>query len=349
MKNTLIPLAFSLSLSLPVFSQAADSAPAATLPEFVKTNRFDGVIKAKFETSAETGVMRFNVRNSRVGARGDLNPYISYRVQVELSNEGAFAPLDLFGTIKPFQNFSVLVGQQNIPFDNSYIITPAEMMFANRAFAGKFFTPGSRDIGAVAQYRFNIGGFPMEGQAGVFNGGRINEPRWTDNPSYALRLIAGRMNGFRATAKIYKYNNEQRESNFALTQRTDLFFWGADVHYDNSRFCVQAEVTQRRANDTGLDLFGTYVQGSYTIDLPNSNMFSNWAPAARWDAMGYDGFDVHRITAGINFRLSNIPNSVLRMDYEHYFAKNASDFPDFASRDLHVAHNKVTVELVVRF
>ncbi len=325
------------------FAQTKDST-VATLPTILKTSKFDGVIKTKLEVSTEEGVMRFNVRNSRLGVRGDIGEYLSYRVQVELSNEGTFSPLDLYGILKPTKNLTFNFGQTHVPFENNYIITPAEMMFANRAFIGKYFTPGTRDIGAVVQYRFNIGGFPMEGQAGMFNGGKINNPQWTDKPSYAFRLIAGSMEGFRSTAKVYKYNSEQ----------LDLFFWGADVHYANPHLRLEAEVMNRHSNTTGLDLFGTYIQGAYTFGLPNAKIFHCLTPAARWDAMSYDvpngGFDVNRLTVGINFGLTFIPyDSVLRIDFEQYFLRKDLIFPDFDNRDLHVADNKVTVELVVKF
>ena len=332
-------------LTVPVFSQTGVDSAAFESPAVVKSPRFDGVIKTKFETSTESGVMRFNVRNSRIGARGEIGQYLAYRVQVELSNEGTFSPLDLHGILKPTKNISILFGQQNIPFDNHYVITPAEMMFANRAFVGKYFTPGTRDIGAVAQYRFRIGGFPIEGQAGIFNGGRINNPVWSKYPSFACRLIAGRMDGFRSTAKIYRFNNEDR---------LDLFFWGADVHYAKNGLRVQAELMQRHSYITDLDLTGTYIQSAYTIGLPNAKMFHSLTPAARWDAMGYDAwkskFDVKRLTVGINLGLSFLYDSVIRLDYEHYFVQKGIEFPDFVvDRDLHVTDNKITVELVVRF
>ena len=83
-------------------------------------------------------------------------------------------------------------------------------------------------------------------------------------------------------------------------------------------------------------------------------MFHCLTPAARWDAMGYDmlnkGFDVNRITFGLNFGLAFIPyDSVLRIDYEQYFLRKDLVFPDFDNRDPYMADNKVTVELVVRF
>jgi len=338
--NTLV----IICLSVPSFSQTGKDSAEVVLPTIVKSSKFDGVIKTKFETSTGTGEVRFNLRNSRLGVRGDIGEYLSYRVQVEFSNEGKLSPLDFFGTLKPTKNFSFLFGQQHVPFENNYIITPAEMMFANRTFVGKFFTPGTRDIGAVIQYRFRLGNFPIETQTGMFNGGRINVPQWTEKPSYALRLIAGAMDGFRSSAKIYKYTSPQ----------DDRFFIGADVRYANSKLRVEAEIMNRRSNTTGLDLFGTYIQSAYTFALSEKKMFHHLTPASRWDAMGYDvwnnNFDVKRLTMGIHFGLTFIPfDSLLRIDYEQYFVRKGLIFPDFDNRDAHVADNKVTVELLVRF
>ena len=345
---------FSLILTAPVFSQTSNTVDTvrATLPDIARTASFDGVIKTKFETSVETAAMRFNVRNSRVGVRGDIGAFLSYRVQVELSNEGAFQPLDLFGTLKPTRNLHFLFGQQNIPFDNNYVISPGEMMFANRTFVGKFFTPGTRDMGAVAQYRFRIGNLPMEGQAGMFNGGRINEPQWADKTSFAFRLIAGSMDGFRTTAKVYRYNRDPMGNNPEI----DYFFWGVDARYANSRLRVETEMMKRHSFNDGMNLLGGYIQGAYTFDLPNPDaMFRILTPAIRIDAMGYDvgnsGFEVARLTAGLKFGLTFLPfDSLLRIDYEQYFTEANLVFPDFRpGRDDHVTDNKVTIELIVRF
>ncbi len=322
------------------FSQQTDSVATVSLPRI--TAKFDGVIKTKFEVSTDAGVMRFNVRNSRLGVRGDIGRYAGYRVQVEFSNEGNFAPLDLYGILLPAKGLSVYFGQTSIPFDNQYIISPAEMMFTNRAFVGKYFTPGSRDIGGVVSYEFPVA-FPLEAQAGMFNGGKINDPQWTDEPSYALRVIAGSMDGFRTSVKMYRYNSETIK----------LMLFGADVHYANDRFRVEAEATTRRAKQENRDLFGTYIQGVYVIDFNSVKMFRNLYPAFRWDAMGYEvfdaGFDVNRLTFGLNFGLAlKHFDSTLRIDYEQYFLRRDS-FAEFDDRDPHVADNKVSVELLLRF
>ena len=332
---------FVVNISVLAYGQSTDSASVITA--LSKSIKYDGVIKAKLETSANDGSMRFNIRNSRLGIRGDVSEYVSYRVQMEFSNECVFSPLDLYGVLKPANGLNVSFGQLSIPFENQYIISPSEMMFANRAFIGKYFTPGTRDIGAVVKYDFPFVPFPLEGEIGMFNGGKINNPQWTNSPSYAARLVVGKMDGFRASAKLYRYTGETVE----------MTLWGADLHYANQRLRLQAEVMNRMNHTTSPDLFGTYIQGTYIFNLNAPKMFHSMSPTFRWDAMGYNvmdsGLDVNRLTFGINFGLDLKPfDSTLRLNYEQYFVRNGY-FAEFDNRDLHVADNKVTIELLIRF
>lgn len=308
------------------------------------TAQFDGTLKAKWELSE--GDQRFNLRNSRVGVRGAIGSYVDYRIQVELSNEGTFSPLDLFGTIKPAKGLNINFGQSSVLFDNSYVVTPGELMFANRAFLGKYFNPSSRSIGAIAQYRFALGSVPMEVAAGIWNGEKINDPVWMNIPSWSARIVAGRMDGFRTSVKSYRYHS--------LTQ--DLLLLGADVHYADRIWRVEAEVQNKHSYLDGSDLQGAYIQGAHTSYFRREGMFNCFTPAVRWDAMGYDalsrGLDVNRLTLGINLGLSKMPfGSVLRVDYEWYFIRKGIDASQryFVNSDLHAADNKLSVELLLKF
>ncbi len=341
---TLISLLSILFLPAVCAAQADSTGVSLSdLKDLKFTIRFDGTIKAKYEVSATDGMMRFNVRNSRLGLRGEIGDYVAYRIQVELSNEGVFSPLDLYGTLKPWKGFYLHLGQTHVPFDNDYIISPNKTLFANRAFVGKFFTPGSRDIGAVAGYKFRAG-IPWEAQAGVFNGGKINNPQWTDRPSYAARLIAGTMQGWRSSVKIYRYRS----------QTLDQFFWGADLRYATDRLRIETEVMHRHSYTLDRNLLGAYLEGAYAFDFNALKIFHYLTPALRWDAMGYQKgnnvFDVNRLTAGLNFGLSKVPyKSTIRIDYEQYFVRKGTDFIDFEDRDTHVADNKFTIELMLTF
>jgi hypothetical protein len=306
---------------------------------------FDGTLKTKFEWGLNTGDVRFNVRNSRIGLAGQLHRYAGYRLQVELSNEGKFDILDGFATLAPVRNGGIRLGQSSIPFDNAYIITPSQSLFANRAFVGKFFTAGSRDIGAVAYYQIGRT-FPLLLEGGVFNGGTINRPQWTRRPSLALRLTAGSLAHFRTSIKAYRYPNEEK----------DWLLTGADVSYRKNRYLLQAEVMNRydyRAPSADTRNFtGAYIQSAYSVRARVLPLFHTVTPALRWDAMTYRlmrrGFDVHRLTAGVAFGLTEQPfGSCLRVDFEHYFVRNESQ--ELLQSDDHVSDNKLTLELLLIF
>jgi hypothetical protein len=307
--------------------------------------KLDGALKTKFEWGLNSGDMRFNLRNSRIGVSGNLNQYAGYRVQVELSNEGKFDILDGFVALNLLEKGGLQLGQSSVPFENSYIITPAQSMFANRAFVGKFFTAGSRDIGAMAYYKFGSV-FPLLLEGGVFNGGKINNPQWTKRPSLALRLTMGSLEHFRTSLKAYRYPNAEK----------DWLLWGADISYRKKGFLLQTEVMNRydynALRPADKNFTGAYLQSAYSFHYPCLKLFHTITPAARWDAMTYGlahrGVDVHRLTTGLAFGLTDKPfGSCLRLDFEHYFVRNKPR--ELAGSDDHVSDNKITLELLLVF
>jgi carbon monoxide dehydrogenase subunit G len=130
---------------LPGLMRAGAIADSAT----VKTKKdtlisFDGCLKVKMETSTSNGNLRFSVRNSRVGVRGLFQDFLGYRLQLELNNRGQVTLLDVFGSIRS-GGFTAILGQTIIPFENNYILSPSEMMFANRPFTSEYLSTGPRD------------------------------------------------------------------------------------------------------------------------------------------------------------------------------------------------------------
>lgn len=302
---------------------------------------FDASIKTKYEYALKTEMSRFSVRNSRMGLSGAIVPSVKYRAQVELSSEGNFEILDLNVSMTLFEGFTVTLGQTHIPIFNSYIITPSQVMFANRAFIGKYFT-GTRDIGLIANYRFKAGEVPFSFQIGTFNGSKINNPVWTNRPSYAARLEVGEMTGWRSTAKIYRYPYSTTE---------DFIIMGADIRYGRERYKFEAEVMNRHNRYDHTDRLSAYIQGGYSIPVNNFLIFKDVTPAVRWDVIGENigenKFDATRITFGLGFALTDKPfGSLLRFDYEHYFVDRP--IPEFNRYD-EMDSNKFTVELLIIF
>ena len=67
-----------------IFSISAQESETISYPTF----KVDGSFKNKYEYATDTNMSRFSIRNSRIGVRGNINTFSSYRAQVELSDEG---------------------------------------------------------------------------------------------------------------------------------------------------------------------------------------------------------------------------------------------------------------------
>lgn len=321
-----------------VFSLSAQETDSVNYPNF----KLDGSLKNKLEYATATNMSRFSVRNSRVGVAGNITSYAAYRVQVELSNEGKFSVLDLSGTLKPIEGLSLTLGQTSIPLFNSYIVSPAEMLFANRAFLGKYYL-STRDLGLIAKYGFNMGVVPTKIEFGVFNGNAINDPVWKKNMAYGGRLELGDVKrGLRFSAKAYDYPN---------TEEIHYLFYGADLRYKAESWQLETEVMKRDSKtESQEDLLSYYVQGAYEFPV-KTKLFSMVKPAARWDAIDQNltdkGFDVDRFTLGLGFGFEHQKfSSILRFDYEWYFVKN--ELP-FLNKNDEMDSDKFTVELLFSF
>lgn len=323
---------------LPFLLVAAQETRSVRYPTF----QVDGTMKNKFEYASETGNSRFSVRNSRLGVRGYFTPFVSYRGQVELSDNGNFKVLDLYGSFEPVEGLSLSVGQIGIPLFNSYAISPGSLMFANRTFLGKYYI-GTRDIGFLADYNFAMATVPVSIEFGAYNGNTINDPVWRNELSYGGRLELGNMTGLRSTFKFYDYPN---------SSTIHYFIYGADLRYQGDNWKVETEFMRRdnRAVD-GEQLSAYYLQGAYAFPLNENYIFKSVVPAVRWDAIDEQsdekGYDVGRLTVGLGFGLTKkIFSSILRFDYEHYFMNRPLDFLDLNDE---MDSNKFTVELLLNF
>ena len=310
--------------------------------EFTPSITFDGLLKSKFEYAEETKTSRFSVRNSRLGIKGDVTSFVSYRAMAELSDEGDFKVLDLYGAINLLDGLTIKIGQSGIPVHNSYTTSPGSIMFANRPFIGKYFTFGTRDIGVSATSDFKISNFPVGIDAAMFNGNTINDPIWTDSPSFVTRLRIGNMKGFRTTAKLYK---------LPKSDLLDFMIYGADLRYEGNNWKVETELMHRKNKVDNDKLTGAYLQGAYWFPLKNGKLFKNMIPTARWDAMGSNqtdtDIDVNRLTLGLGFSFTNAPfDSLIRIDYEFYFTEN--DLPILNVYE-EMSSNKLSVELLLTF
>lgn len=331
--TTLIVLFSTFHLCLA--AQPKDSTETFTL-------KVDGVMKNKFEFASETNKGRFSVRNSRIGVSGLFTSCTSYRGQLELSDNGDFKVLDLYASIIPIKGLTISLGQTSVPLFNSYVVSPGNLMFANRAFIGKYFL-STRDIGVRVDYNFNIGIVPVSAEIGFYNGNTINGPIWRDKFSCGGRLEFGTMKGLRSTLKFYDY---------PISSEKHYIFYGADLRYGTDKWKIETEIMKRDNKTEAKDqLLSYYVQGAYAFPLKQNWFFKHLIPAVRWDAidknMNESGFDINRLTVGLGLGLTKkYYSSILRFDYEWYKVNNVLDI---LNKYDEMDSNKFTVELLLTF
>lgn len=346
MKKRIVFLSVLFILPVLLSAQQADSI----LKYFPK---FTGLVKAKWEYSLEDDKSRFDLRSSRLGISGVVNPYVSYRAQVEYSNHGKLLLLDAFGTLNLSKSISVSFGQLPIPFSEDYVLSASGNMFANRTFIAKFINPNARDLGMTAEYRFSKN-IPITIQGGILNGMGINNPEWQYSPHLFGRLVYGTMDGFRTSVKYY--GGKDLTDNM-VTQ------YGVDFRYEKNRFKVEAEYVMKDSIDMDNSvLSGAYLQSAYNIPIKNCKMLKYIEPQLRGDIMGYDafkeGFDVNRFTLGLCFGLDQRRmRTEIRLNYEKFFFRGSLNEITSNSRYRYYFNgaadkrlfDKFTIELFIKF
>ena len=149
-----------------------------------RTPKVHGTIRGKYEYQTEENQGRFQVRNARVSLDGNINKVVSYKVEIDLSDEGQIKMLDTYTRIKPLRGLDFTIGQMRAPFTIDAHRSPHLQYFANRSFIAKQ-VGNVRDVGATIGYSFNVG-FPITLQAGMFNGSGLTDQKdfWTNNVNF---------------------------------------------------------------------------------------------------------------------------------------------------------------------
>ena len=295
----------------------------------------DGILKTKVEYDLNRSLIRFEVRNARFGAKGKINDLMSYKAEIDLSDEGKMKMLDAFVRFSPLKNLDFYLGQRKIPFSTDYLRNPAENIFANRSFLTKYINDGMRDIGFYADYRFNME-FPFEILVGAVNGTGNNNPQWISRPNFVGRIIAGSEKGFRAAFNSYSGEAKDKEK---------LAMFGGELRYSTGSFLIESEYIRRNWTDTlsaRQHDDGLYIHSYYNF-IFEEKLFYLVTPTVRWDFIGNSVFnneiDVNRITLGVNIGFE--PRqfySEIRLNYENYLTGN-----------LPIHTDKLTLEFIARF
>ncbi|MDR0414614.1 MAG: OprO/OprP family phosphate-selective porin [Prevotellaceae bacterium] len=316
--------------------------------------KLEGVVKVKLEESLYGGRARFDVRNSRLGVRGNISESMSYRSQIELSNEGRLSVLDAYVACR-LKAVSISLGQQHYAFSADLARSPMQNIFANRTFVAKFATTyadtsgnvrslGSRDIGGMLTVNLQRW-IPVVLKAGLFNGSGVNNPVWQEHLNFSAKAEYGGEHGLQAAASYYSGQTP-------YAQRIDM--WGAELRYIAPKFTVDGEVAQRTYEQGGRNtLTAAYLQGLYRFNLKPGALVRYLAPTVRYDVArngryesAFGQFDAQRVSVGMNVGALHKPfKGEVRLNFEKYITSRK---PGNYSVD-ELLHDKVTLEMVVAF
>lgn len=309
------------------------------------TPHIEGTIRAKYEYNTSLNEQRFQVRNARFSVNGNFSKMVSYKAEIDLSDEGETKMLDAYLRFQPQEWFRFTIGQQKIPFSTDNLRSPHQLFFANRSFIGKQLT-GLRDVGATLVLS-NRKFIPVELTAGLYNGtGLYDQQIWrkTEDLSYALRTV---ISPFDFLSISLNYNSVH-----PYDIRMNMYNVGGAIDFRGLH--IESELYYKTYQYSSFKpTVGFFVMGAYDLKTDKLKYLKKITPVLRYDNMSnnnrgeksangtylIDDYVRSRVTGGITFSLSKPFLNDIRLNYERY------SFP----RVLANTQNKLVLEFVVRF
>ncbi len=366
--------------STEVATSEVSSQEAPTSKVSLKPQLF-GAVRVKYEQSTFTGVHRFNVRNSRIGVKGNASENMRYAIQIDFNNEGKVSILDSYVAYK-YRDFEFSLGQQQYHFSRDLDRGPSSSLFSNRSFLAKYLTTyygssisngsekyyvssiGSRDIGALVSYKSRTD-LPFSASVGAFNGTGANNPEWGNSVNFIGRFMLGGEDGLSASASYYYgstpddkmviTNNGVLES---ISHKQDVNMYGFGIRYAGENFLIESEFAERNLYMNGRHtITAAHVHGYRIFHLDEKYDIDHLAPHLRWDMgdgiefinkenFGLDRYDANRITVALNIGFAEKwIASELRLAYEEYIV--GTNHTDAQINPL--LHDKFTIELIASF
>lgn len=248
----------------------------------------------------------FNVRRARLDIKGNINPYLEFRVQGDLA--GSPKLVDGFVKVKLAKYFNIQAGQFKIPFTFENPQSPLTLEGVEYAqvisklsgysdISGVKTYSGGRDVGLMIYGNFFS--FERDGKEipiltyklGVFNGNGMN-----NKDANTLKDIAGSIEvcpgveGLMLAVSYYDGNYMLGNDLFNKkdANRDRLTFGGK---YENGRLTIRSEFITGKTDMAKVDGIytlnsdGFYVTGGYWFDIMNGQRIR---PVARYDFFRQD-------------------------------------------------------------
>lgn len=327
--------------ALSVISLICDAQTTITLP----TPTINGTVRAKYEYEPQIDKGRFEVRNARLSVTGKIIPIISYKAEIDLSDEGKIKMLDAYVRVKP-DWWAVTMGQMRVPFTIDAHRSPHQQYFANRSFIAKQ-VGNVRDVGLAASIS-PIKSLPWVIEGGIFNGSGLTDQKdyWTNKYNFSFKTQATLAQHYTIELSCQKIRPED----------VSIMMWDIGAYYQDSRWHVEAEYLRKNyfkgafPSVNAVDAFAAY-------RIPIKEVLSGLSVLVRYDFMSdhsdgtknTDGLlytndpKRQRITGGLTLHFgSSSLYADIRINYEKYFYRQGID-PGISN------HDKIVVELMCRF
>lgn len=294
--------------------------------------RINGTLRGKYEYQSEDNAGRFQVRNARISLRGNVAKNVSYKAEIDLSDEGRIRMLDAYTNIKPVPCLDLTLGQMRVPFTIDAHRSPHQQYFANRSFIAK--QMGSvRDVGFVATYHLNTF-IPINIEAGLFNGSGLTEQKdfWTNSVNFSAKAHMFFPKGFNLVLSTQRI----------CPMDVSVMMHDAGAYYHANGWHIEAEYMFKHYED---NLFHTTHSvdafACYDIKL-RKGFFTKISPLVRYDYMSNNSDGIRyvdgeedeagslmindykrsRITGGVTLSIDKPFISDIRINYEKYFYGN---------------------------
>lgn len=322
----------TLLLLLPLAVSAQDYKP-----------QLHGILRGKYEYQPDMKASRFEVRNARISVNGSLPLRSSYKLEIDLSDEGKIVMKDAWAGINPWRTLQITVGQQRLPFTIDAHRNPQAQYFANRSFIAKQ-VGDVRDVGLLLGYTFG----PWAAlQGGLFNGSNMENEKtaWHKDWNFSSRLMLYPLSGLCLSGSVQRTGSKgNRDVHYTS--------FDAGAYYERRGLHLEAEYLHKRYDRClypvchSVDAMAIYCQ-----TLKKEKCFlQDLSYMARYDYMGdhSDGTAPatdalrHRLTLGLTLGVRNkyFPTAV-RLNYEKYW------YPHGGAKESE--QDKIVAELALKF
>lgn len=311
-----------------------------------------GTIRAKYEYQPDMNAGRFEVRNARFSLSGKVIPWVAYKAEIDLCDEGNIKMLDAYTRLSPWKNFQATIGQMRVPFTIDAHRSPHQQYFANRSFIAKQ-VGNVRDVGLTLGYKWTDG-IPLSIEGGLFNGSGLTNQKdyWTKEINFSTKMQIYLPGGFNVTLSMQKIKPE------AIAE----YLYDAGIYYHSSRWHIEAEYLSKHYQHKAFNSVNAF-DGFVCYDLPlRHKFFSKISFLGRFDYMDNhsDGMAYldgqanpegqliindsrrNRITGGLTISLGKPFISDIRINYEKYH------YPDGAKVKIS-EQDKLVIEVMTRF